>query len=197
VELMTDLGPFLEGYALPAQKTLNDIRVEYVPDDGRRYLYANPGEIFDMIFIDPLYSFTAGHNNLYSVEALQLYRSHLIKSGIFCGWMNERHTIPKTTASVFPYSDEFRDWMVAGNEPIRYDPAYMKKGLDAYLTNGDGVYSTGFSTSLQTDEIFNIFIGDRECIMNDAIKPPILTDMNPWLEYYFFREPYDKRLRCD
>jgi hypothetical protein len=26
---------------------------------------------------------------------------------------------------------------------------------------------------------------------------PILTDMNPWLENYFFRKPLDRRLRCD
>ena len=191
VELMEDLGPFIKKYAPPAQRTLTDPRVLYIADDGRRFLYAQPDEKYDLIFIDPLYSFTSGHNNLYSREAMDLYRGHLSESGVFCAWFNENHVIPKTTATVFPYTDHFRDWIVAGNVPLAYDHDYIYHATATYVENSIGLYSTGFVDALDPVEILNDRIaGKAEIILNEA-GTPILTDMNPWLEYYYFHAPID------
>ena len=92
-----------------------------------------PIEKFDMIFIDPLWSFTAGHNNLYSQEAIRLYQSHLSENGVFCAWVNEAHFIPKTVATIFPYSDSFGDYLVNSNQPIVYDADYMSQMYRHYL----------------------------------------------------------------
>lgn len=197
VELMEDLSALLNQYVPAAQKTLADSRVQYVADDGRRYLYAHPDEKYDMIFIDPLNSFTAGHNNLYSREAMQLYQSHLTSSGVFCAWMNERHVIPKTTASVFPYVEQFRDWVVAGNEEIEFDREYMAIGFTTYIESGEAIFSDAVYTSLQPDVVFEKYIGNRECTLEKERDTPILTDSNPRLEYYYFFSPAGRSIRCD
>jgi len=197
VELMEDLGVLLNQYAPVAQKTLQDSRVQYIADDGRRYLYAHPDEKYDMIFIDPLYSFTAGHNNLYSREAMQLYQSHLTSGGVFCGWMNERHVIPRTAASVFPFVEQFRDWVVAGNEEIEFDREYMAIGFTTYIENGEGIFSDAVYTSLEPDVVFEKYIGNRECTLEKEKDTPVLTDSNPRLEYYYFFSPAGRSIRCN
>lgn len=197
VELMDDLGPLLDQYVPAAQKTLADPRVRYIADDGRRYLYAHPDETYDLIFIDPLNSFTAGHNNLYSREAMQLYQSHLSNSGIFCAWMNERHIIPKTAASVFPYMEQFRDWVAASNQKIEFDRAYMDSGLATYLENSKGISSDASSIALEPDVIFEKYIGSRSCALEKEKDTSILTDARPYLEYYYFYPPSGRSIRCN
>jgi predicted membrane-bound spermidine synthase len=197
VELMNDLGPLLNQFVPAAQKTLADPRVRYIADDGRRYLYAHPQETYDMIFIDPLNSFTAGHNNLYSREAMQLYQSHLSNGGIFCAWMNERHIIPKTAASVFPYMEQFRDWIVTGNQEIEFDRNYMTTGFATYTENGEGIISDAVFTSLEPDVVFEKYIGNRTCTLENEKDTPILTDAKPYLEYYYFFKPAGRSIRCN
>ena len=196
VELMEDLGPLLNQYAPVAQRTLNDPRVQYIPDDGRRYLYANPGETYDLIFIDPLYSFTAGHNNLYSQEAMELYGARLTEGGVFCGWFNESHVLPKTVASVFPYTSHFRDWIVASNQPHSFDRDYMTEALDAYLANSEGLFVDSIRETLQPDTIFGWYKGDRDCTLAIEQNTPMLSDMKPRLEYYYFHPPLKKGALC-
>ena len=197
VELMEDLGVLLNMYVPVAQSTFADPRVQYIADDGRRYLYANPTEKYDMIFIDPLYSYTAGHNNLYSREAMELYRSHLTVGGIFCGWMNERHSIPMTAATVVPHLEQFRDWIVAGNSEIKFDQAYMVTGYSAYTELNNGIFGDVVYESLKPEAIFSQYVGDRNCILEKDTDTPILTDTNPWLEYYYFSPPSRRPIRCD
>lgn len=196
VELMDDLGPFLNQHAPVAQRTLQDIRVNYIADDGRRFLYANPEKKYDLIFIDPLYSFTTGHNNLYSREAMTLYQSHLNKDGVFCGWFNERHVIPKTAASVFPHVIKFREWLVAGNEPLHFDLEYIKSAPAKYLENSRGLYTNTIVVPLDPVGIFDEHVANRECILANEENTPILMDTAPWLEYYYFHKPIEKRFSC-
>lgn len=197
VELMEDLGPLLNTYVPAAQKTLADPRVQYIADDGRRFLYANPVEKYDLIFIDPLYSFTAGHNNLYSREAMQLYQSHITDGGIFCSWMNEQHSIPATAASIFPYLEQFNNWMVAGNREIEFDREYLEIGYAAYTESNDGIFTDRAYNSLKPDVIFKNYVGDRNCILEKDTDTPILTDTNPWLEYYYFSPPSRRPIHCE
>jgi spermidine synthase len=197
VELMDDLGSFLSRYAQVAHRTLDDPRVRYIGDDGRRFLYANPEARYDMIFIDPLYSFTSGHNNLYSREAMQLYQSHLKKDGVFCAWFNEGHIIPNTAASVFPYTDQFREWLAASDDPFEYDLQYLSTGYDRYIASSQGLFAEDMYETIKPRDMLSKLVADRACILEREAGTPILTDMTPWLEYYFFREPYNQPLRCN
>ena len=189
VELMEDLGAFLNRYVSATQKTLDDPRVRYHGDDGRRYLYANPYEKFDLIFIDPLNSFTAGHNNLYSQEAMRLYQAHLSEGGVFCGWINESHILPKTVASAYPFADHFRGVMVAGNQPLVYDRSLMDRSYLQFMMNSGFALDTAVADRLAPEKILHR-LRDRTGILTAEKHTPILTDMNAWLEYYYFHEPY-------
>jgi spermidine synthase len=193
VELLADIAPFLTRTMGDARVTLSDPHITYIVDDGRRYLNAFPNEKFDLISIDPLRDHTAGHNNLYSEEALRIYQSHLTPNGVLCAWMDEFHTIPYTTAQVFPYVDQFRnEFMVASNQPIAYYKNYMSQAAQSYADLTGEIY--GSKLTLDVDASFKTFLRDQGQILNEEQDHQTLRDMDPWLEYYLFRMPAGQRI---
>ncbi len=190
VELLHDLGDLLKEHVPIAQSVFAKPHIRYIVDDGRRYLYANPNEKFDLIFIDPLWSFTAGHNNLYSKEAMQLYQSHLSTGGIFCAWINESHLIPKTAASVFAYSDFFGDYLVNSDQPIVYDMNYMSKTYEHYMKVASVHLATSAIDTLNPQVIMERRRSDRTRTLTNEASTPILIDLTPWLEYYYLCPPH-------
>ncbi len=189
VELMEELGAFLNEHVPVAQSALNHPSVNYIVDDGRRYLYANPDEKFDMIFIDPLWSFTAGHNNLYSQEAMRLYQSHLSDNGIFCAWVNESHFIPKTVATIFPYNDLFDTYLVNGSQPLEYDENYMTQAYQSYLETQSVYLDPSAAETMNPQAILKHPKQNRTRIIKEGEGIPALTDLTPWLEYYYACPP--------
>jgi hypothetical protein len=164
--------------------------VTYLVDDGRRYLNAFPNEKFDLISIDPLRDHTAGHNNLYSEEAMSIYRNHLTPDGVLCAWMDEFHVIPHTVARVFPYVDQFEnEFMVAGNNPIAYDTQYMARSAASYANLTEALYGAAGSVSLDPISTLDLFLRDQNQILDDERHRQVLRDMTPWLEYYLFVKP--------
>ncbi len=190
VELLEDLGPFIEAnFPIFVSDALNSPLVTYISDDGRRYLNANPDETFDLIAIDPLRRYTIGHNNLYSIEAMQLYRSHLEDGGVLCEWQDEYHILPATTAAVFPEMDNFEDFAIAGKQPIHYDLPYMRTAVERYLAVAQPYAVPELAISLIPEDILYDFLRDRAQVLVEEAGTPILTDSTPWLEYYLFSRP--------
>jgi len=164
--------------------------VTYLVDDGRRYMNANPDEKFDLIAIDPLREHFAGHNNLYSQEAMQLYLNHLNPGGVLCAWMMEDHIVPHTIARVFPYADQYTNELtIASNAPITYNPNYMDDIANDYKTFVDRLYPNGLPAYPATESALNGLIADQGDILEAERNTPYLTDLKPWLEYYLLRKP--------
>lgn len=198
VELLRDIAPFLRQNMDSVRVTLDDSRITYLVDDGRRYLNAFPDEKFDLISIDPLRMHTAGHNNLYSKEALTIYQDHLTPNGVLCAWMDEFHVIPHTVSQVFRYVDQYRnETMIASSQPIDYQTKYMEQIATGYAKLTNELY--GSTGSIQLDHMtgFGFFQRDQSQILNDEKHRPILRDMDPWLEYYFFTTPTPGRIEAD
>ena len=190
VELLGDIAPFLSANQESARVTLADPRVTYIVDDGRRYLNASPDEKFDLIAIDPLREHTAGHNNLYSEEAMRLYLDHLSPGGVLCAWMREDRIIPHTIVRVFPYADQFtNELVVASNSPLSYNPDYMDSIASDYKSFVDQLYVGGLPAYPSTDSALSGLIADQDDILESEKNTPYLTDLKPWLEYYLLRKP--------
>jgi spermidine synthase len=198
VELLSDIAPFLRHNMDSARLALGDPRITYLTDDGRRYLNAFPEEKFDLISIDPLRVHTAGHNNLYSEEALNIYRDHLMPNGVLCAWMDEFHVIPHTMARVFPYVDQYRnEFMVASGQPITYQTEYMDQVAASYSDLTGELYGPAGAIFLDPLAGFDFFQRDQSQILIEESERPILRDMDPWLEYYLFTMPTQARIKAD
>jgi hypothetical protein len=195
VELLGDIAPFLTRNLDSARLTLDDPRIAYLVDDGRRYLNAFPHEKFDLISIDPLREHTAGHNNLYSEEALRIYQNHLTPNGVLCAWMQDFHTIPFTIAQVFPYVDQFEnELVVASNRFIHYSTEHMDQAVESYANLTEDLYGPEGRVTLDTLSALDLFLRDQNQILTDEQHKPILRDMEPWLEYYFFVSPVKEEI---
>ena len=182
VELMEGLDNLLEGNVEISRPVFRDSRVRYMENDGRRYLYANPHEKFDLIFADPLRWHAAGHNNLYSVEMMASYRKHLTENGVFCAYVDEMHSIPFTAATVFPQVDHFDiQTMVAGNGRLGYDLPYMQTVARGYFSST--------ANELAPVRLLASYIRDRNQILSEERDSRLLTDLKPGLEYYFLNAP--------
>ena len=190
VELLRDIKPFLSENLESARVTLTDPRVSYIVDDGRRYLNAHPDETFDLIAIDPLREHFAGHNNLYSEEALHLYLYHLNPGGVLCAWMKEDRIVPNTVVRVFQYADHFlNELMIGSNAPITYNRDYMDSIARDYQSLVDQLYVNGLSDYPSTDAALSGLVANQDDILENDKDIPYLTDLKPWLEYYLLRKP--------
>jgi predicted membrane-bound spermidine synthase len=185
VELLQDLDSFLLEYVSIVREVFQQPGVRYFIDDGRRFLYANPQEQFDLIYIDPFYSYTAGHNNLYSQEAMRLFQRHLSEGGVFCAFIDERHLIPKTAASVFQYSDHFPYFLINSDQPIVYDLDYMATISDTLARSLPGGMRSPAARTLEPKRIMDRKIGSQAETLEWEKHTPILSDMTPWLEYFY------------
>lgn len=194
VELLPELGPFLAKHLDSVRTLYKDSRFQYIADDGRRYLYAHPGETYDMILTDPLRQYTIGHDSLYSREALELYRNHLSPGGVFCLWRDEDHLVTKTIAQVFPYMDVFYNFSVASNNPINYDITYMLIGRDNYMNAAFADIDSFFRENTEPVSVLREFRADRRDVLTNEVNTPVITDLTPWLEYYYLsRHPSGKK----
>lgn len=190
IELMDELGNFLYENVPFNRETMDNPLVEYVVDDGRRYLHANPEETFDLIYADPLRWYSAGHNNLYSLEAMQLYQKHLSENGVFCAYVDQPNVIPKTIHSAFPHIDQFRfRTVVASASPLRYDLAYMHTLAANYTVVAAQYINAETAETIQPRHLLSQFSRSHEQVLKDEKDFSLLTDTDPWLEYYLFNMP--------
>jgi spermidine synthase len=190
VELMEELGSFLSENVPFNRETMQNPLVEYLVDDGRRYLHANPEEKFDLIYADPLRWYSAGHNNLYSFEAMQLYRNHLSDTGVFCAYVDQPNAIPKTITSAFPFVDQFRfRTVVASASPIKYDLTYMESVAANYLSVAAEFTDAKTAETIRPQHLLAQFSRSHEQVLAEEENLPLLTDTKPWLEYYLLNTP--------
>jgi spermidine synthase len=190
VELMDELGSFLYENVDFNRETFDNPLVEYVVDDGRRYLHAHPQERFDLIYADPLRWYSAGHNNLYSLEAMQLYQAHLSETGVFCAYVDQPNVIAKTITAVFPHTDQFRfRTVVASARPIIYDLAYMETLAANYLAVSREYVNAETAENIQPRKLLGQFSRSHEQVLTEEKSFQLLTDTKPWLEYYIFNMP--------
>ena len=121
---------------------------------------------------------------------MQLYQSHLTKSGVFCAYVDQQNVIPKTIANAFLEADQFRfRTIVASQNIVQYDLEYMQNLAVNYS------FLTTIPINPQTIENINPkkllaqYVRSRDQILSDEKNIPNLTDLNPWLEYYFLNSP--------
>jgi len=190
VELLHDTAPFLTKHLDSARRTLADPRIKYYEDDGRRFLNAHSKEKFDLVAIDPFREHTAGHNNLYSKEAMQIYLEHLSPGGVLCAWIGEERIIPHTAIQTFPYVDQFvSGLLVASNAPITYNTEYMDAIVNSYTMLANQIFTDGLPAYPSTDMALSGLVANQDQIFLWEKDSPYLTDLHPHLEYYLLNVP--------
>jgi predicted membrane-bound spermidine synthase len=100
-------------------RLFNDPRVRLTFIDGRLAL-RHERSTYDMIEADALEVFMAYSGNLYSREFFELASEALNPGGLFCSYV-PTYRVRRTILRVFPYALEFDAFIIAGNDPLRFD----------------------------------------------------------------------------
>jgi len=103
--------------------------------------------------------------------------------------VNEAHFIPKTLATIFPYSDSFGGYIVNSNQPLAYDADYMSQTYNQYLETQSAFLSAAAPGAMDPQAILDHPRQSHARILHAEEGVPALTDLTPWLEYYYACPP--------
>lgn len=139
-------------------------KVNYVVDDGRRWLLENSEESFDFILMFPLHAAHAYSGNLFSKEFMEIAKAHLNKEGILYLSSVDVYSTSKTLASVFPHILRIQAGIyLASSAPFRLDPTRLL---------------------IPVEEVIELITADRDTILANTQDALINRDFRPNSEYY-------------
>ncbi len=174
-------------------------------DDGRRFLHRT-SEKYDVIAIDappPLEA--AGSSLLYSSQFYDLVKTHLVKGGILQQWFpggesQILHSVARSLAASFPYVKVYpsiEDWgyhFLASMTPI---PARTEADMVARLPAAARVDALEWFPQKTIHQVFTTMLSKEvplETVLGDS-EGPLLSDDQPFNEYYFLRRQLEKARR--
>lgn len=173
VELNRTLMRNLNKMAL-FREILADPKVKLVIEDGRRYLLRTK-ETFDLVMMDPIRSTTAYSNNIYSKEFFEVVKRRLSDRGVLYVWTDERRSLPKTVASVFPYIRWYYGFCLGSGWPFEKND----RRSEILLSRLSPSYQEGYHRVGHTR-----YLGGREELFDACTAYPINHDWKPTCEYY-------------
>ena len=121
----------------PAVKSLlENPKVDFVIDDGRRWLSRHPERKFDFIVMNTTYHWRAHSTNLLSEEYLRTVREHLNPGGVHYFNTTSSPEAQRTAATVFPYAMRIINFIAASDSPLDFDRARWKRALETMVIDG-------------------------------------------------------------
>ncbi len=127
---------------------LNNPKVEIIIDDGRRWLNANPDQIFDVIITNTTLNWRAYASNLLSQEFIELEISHIKPGGIVMYNGTCAPEVYKTAVETFPHALRFLSMVIGSNEPIQFNTERWRDTLENYKIDGKPVFDLNNETHL-------------------------------------------------
>lgn len=122
VEINPGYIKLLKKYQL--NSLLENKKIDFIYDDGRRWLKRNPNKKFDAIITNTTWHFRNNVSNLLSKEFYQLAKSRMTKNGFI--FYNPSFSLEafKTPTLVFKHVDRYTNFIVASDIDVR-----LKKDL--------------------------------------------------------------------
>jgi hypothetical protein len=71
----------------------------------------------------------------------------------------------------------------------------MRQALQSYAKLTHEIY--GSPLTLDVDASLKTFLRDQSEILKEEKDRQVLRDMDPWLEYYFFQMPMDRKIQSN
>ena len=140
VEINPGYLPLIEKRAA-VSSLLRNPKVEFVIDDGRRWLVRHPDRKFDFVLMNTTFHWRAHISNLLSVEFLRLIRQHLKPGGIHYYNTTWSAEVQATGSRVYPYSMRVGNFLAVSDGPVSLDRELWRRRLIEYRIDGQPVFN--------------------------------------------------------
>lgn len=177
VELNPGYSRLIREYAGQA-RILDDSRIEYAWDDGRRWLRRNPDARFDFILMNTTQHYRSNATNLLSREFLELCRSHLEPGGVVYYNTTGSPDAAYTAATAFEYVVRFSNFVAASASPIDLTRDERRKNLELFLEGGRRLLNAETIERLASAPLH-----DRGVELRASADLQVITDDNMLTEF--------------
>ena len=126
---------------------LENPKVEIVIDDGRRWLKAARGRIFDEIEDNVSFHWRASSTHVLSKEFLRLASARLAPGGILYLNTTSSLAVARTACASFESGLRFRNFVAVGNGRVEFDVESFEDALLAYKIDGVPPFQGGVSAA--------------------------------------------------
>lgn len=108
----------LVGQYAEVSPILDDPRIHFHIDDGRRWLRLHTGK-YDLVVMNSIHHWRANATNLLSVEFMELAQEHLKEGGIFYVNSTDSPDVLETATAVFKHAYRFDNFVAASDHDFR------------------------------------------------------------------------------
>jgi spermidine synthase len=172
------------------RSVLNNPKVSFVIDDGRRWLTRHPEARFDVILSDTNAEWRANGTNVLSREFLELIRRHLKPDGVFFYNLSGSPDAQLTAVTVFPYAMMIGNAMAVSDSPFQLDIERWKRVMAAYRLDGAPLVDLHNPAHQQRfNKVIRTYLASpqRDAILRDNRAKRIVTDDNMGREWLGLR----------
>ncbi|MFQ3323477.1 MAG: spermidine synthase [Pseudomonadales bacterium] len=165
---------------------LDNNKVNYHIDDGRRWLKRNPHLRFDLIVMNSSYHFRNSVTHVLSKEMFELVQSRLNKRGVFYFNTTGSPDAFRTAAEVFSVTSSYKYFVAASNSPFVLDRATTLMRL-ASMKDGSELVFGNSPAELETfDKMLDIDMVEFPLVASSLPrKTHTITDNTPVTEYQY------------
>ena len=161
---------------------LNDQRIQYFTDDGRRWLLRNPDKKYDFILMNTTWHWRNQINNLVSIEFLQLCKLHLKNNGVMYFNATSSPDIPFTATKVFKKVAVYKNFIAVTDGELIQNPETRARNLKKFVINDRPVFNFSNPESKEAFDALvmhsNEDISAHENELHDKYRLYLITDDN-------------------
>jgi len=197
VELSKEILDLADMYRDVNENVGHSGRVRRIVDDGRNFLVRHPGELFDVVTLEPPPPSQAGMADLYSKEFYELVRDHLTPDGMAAQWIplhtqkdSDTRMLLATFQEVFPNATLW--WTATGETMVlgpKSDKAISPGHIGRYFDLPDVRRSLAEIGIHNSAEFRQALFLDSAGLREYTRDAPVMSDDRPVIEYRFPPNP--------
>lgn len=172
--------------AYPVQaRALQDLRVNIIVDDARRWLKLHPENTYDLVIMNTTWHWRANSSFLLSSEFLQIIKKHMASGAVMAFNATDSPDAFYTATQVFEHAYRFSNFVYAANFDFRErkDSPTAKQIYAKVNIEGEPLFK-------ENDELIENYLGrkfiDIELVKKLTDRPlEVITDNNAITEFKF------------
>jgi spermidine synthase len=189
VEINPGYFPLMRKYP-QVRSVLDNPKVSFAIDDGRRWLTRHREAQFDVIVSNTTWNWRAHATNLLSREFLELIRRHLKPGGVFFYNLTGSREGQLTGVTVFPYAMMIGSCLAVSDSAFQLDIERWKRVMAAYRLDGAPLVDLHNPAHRERfNEVIRIYLASpqRDAILRANRANRIVTDDNMGTEWLALR----------